>query len=70
MNNAEDISRFLHLVRYRMEKGAEAYGDASFERHPPELLEEILEELADVCGWSAVLASRIYALQRKVKDLK
>lgn len=69
MKNADEIAAFLHLVRARLEKGSEAYGEASFERHPPDLLQEILEELADVCGWSCVLATRIYQLQRKVKGI-
>jgi hypothetical protein len=67
MKHTEDLARFLHLVRARLEKGSEVYGDASIERPTQDLLGEIVEELADVAGWAAVLAARIFALQRKAK---
>lgn len=69
MKHADDLARFLHLVRARLERAAEDYGDSSIERPTQDLLGEIVEELADVAGWAAVLAARIFALQRKAKDL-
>lgn len=69
MKNRDDLARFLNLVRARLDKGAEAYGDASIERPTQDLLNEIVEELADVAGWAAVLAARIFALQRKAGNL-
>lgn len=66
MKNADDLAKFLHLVRARLEKGSEDYSDKSLERPTQDLLGEIVEELADVAGWAAVLAARIFALQRKV----
>lgn len=66
MKHSDDLARFLTLVMDRLEKGGKAYGEASFERPTQDLLGEIIEELADVAGWAAVLAARIFALQRKV----
>ena len=54
-----DFEAFMAEVRARCEAGAEAYGDRSFTRPPSELLAEVAEELADVCGWSFVLWRRV-----------
>ena len=59
---------FAGTVRARLEKGQVEYGDASFKRPPDELLGEIEEELADVCGWAFVLWCRIYKLREKLVE--
>ncbi len=63
--HSKDVAAFLNLVRARLEKGWEEYGDKSFQRDPKELLNEIKEELADVCGWAGILYARICELERK-----
>ncbi len=57
---------FAEVVRTRLEKGQAEYGGASFQRPPEELVDEIAEELADVCGWAFVLWCRIRGLERAV----
>ena len=57
---------FTGAVRARLEKGQAEYGDASFQRPPGELVGEIAEELADVCGWAFVLWCRIRGLEKEV----
>jgi hypothetical protein len=59
---------FAAAVVARLEKGREAYGDGSFNRLPGELLGEIKEELADVCGWSFVLWCRLHDLEARLAD--
>lgn len=51
--------RFFDLVSEKMERGAVAYGDRSYSRDPDALIREIEDELADVCGWAAVLYVRL-----------
>ena len=50
---------FFELVAARLEAGRQEYGDRSFERKGEELIDEIIEELADVCGWSYILFDRL-----------
>jgi len=69
MKNADDLDKFLNIVKNRLEKGSEDYDEASFDRPTSNLLQEIVEELADVAGWAAVLAARIFELQRKAEKL-
>jgi len=61
---------FMEQVRARMEKGAAAYGDASFSRPPEELSREIAEELLDVCGWSFILWTRIETLRHRTAAIE
>ncbi len=57
---------FSARVRERLEAGRTEYGDTSFERPPGELLEEIQQELCDVCGWSFILFERLERLRRRL----
>ena len=57
---------FAGTVRARLEKGQAEYGDTSFRRPPEELVGEIEEELADVCGWAFVLWCRVRGLEKEV----
>ena len=58
---------FAEAVRARLEKGQVEYADRSFRRPPEELLGEIEEELADVCGWAFVLWVRLQALGERLE---
>ena len=49
------FAEFSKQVRARMEIGARTYGDKSLTAEPVTLLNEIQEELEDVCGWSVLL---------------
>lgn len=60
----EKFEDFAGLVQARLSAGAKEYGDRSFSRQPLELMDEIQEELLDICGWSFVLFTRL----QKVRD--
>ena len=55
---------FAARVRERLETGRAAYGDQSFDADPAVLVEEIRQELLDVCGWAFVLATRLDRMER------
>ena len=61
---------FFELVAARLEAGRKEYGDRSFERKGEELIDEIIEELADVCGWSYILFDRLQKLREKIAKLE
>jgi hypothetical protein len=56
------------MVSERLERGEFAYGDKSFSREPAELLREIDEEIADVCGWSFILHVRVRRLIESIES--
>jgi hypothetical protein len=58
---------FIAEVRARLEKGRAAYGDASFDRPPGELLVELQLEALDLAGWGFVLWQRIEHLRAQQK---
>jgi hypothetical protein len=47
--------QFVAMLRRRWKAGAREYGDASFFRPAPETVEQVLDEIADVAGWSFIL---------------
>ena len=63
-------SDFAATVRARLEKGRGEYGDRSFQLPPEQLVGEIEEELADVCGWAFVLWCRVQALREALLSVK
>jgi hypothetical protein len=50
-----DIQQFLSHIKTRLDAGAAAYGDQSFNRPVLNTTEEILQEIEDIAGWSFVL---------------
>ena len=60
------FNSFVARLRARMITGAATYGDASFARPAPELVDEIQQELEDVCGWSLLLWIRLEQLKPSV----
>lgn len=54
---------FAVAVRERLEAGRKAYGDASFERQPAELIGELQQEALDLAGWGFVLWCRLEAMR-------
>lgn len=63
------IDRFVARLRARLDAGAATYGDISFTRPPAELVDEIQQELEDVCGWSLLLWIRLERLKAGVAEL-
>jgi hypothetical protein len=47
-----------------MEAGRREYGDSSFERPVPELVQELEEELFDVVNWSFIIWHRLQEAKR------
>lgn len=59
---------FTAQVRARLENGKTAYGDGSFMRPLAEVVEELIQETADICGWGFVLHSRLTALKADILE--
>ena len=62
----QHVDRFVERLRARLITGAATYGDTSFKRPAPELVDEIQQELEDVCGWSLLLWIRLERLKTSV----
>jgi hypothetical protein len=54
-----DWPRFQERVRARVEQGKRDYGDSSFLRSTPEVLDELQQEIEDINGWAFLIWSRI-----------
>ena len=63
------LTRFVDRVRARLATGAKQHGDRSLTRPPAELVSEVMEELEDVTGWSAILWARLERLRNAVERL-
>lgn len=64
----EAFPEFVNQVRGRLERGKRDYGDASFERPLPQLIEELRQEALDLCGWSFVVWARLENLQQLAEE--
>jgi hypothetical protein len=60
---------FEAMMQARLDAGHLEYGDASFERLPSALLEEISEEMADVVGWAFMLWVRLQRLKDRARGV-
>ena len=60
---------FIEAVRTRLEAGAEAYGDRSFERPTAELVRELQQEALDLAGWGFVLFERLRLIEEAARRL-
>ena len=54
----------------RLKQGAREYGDASFSKDPLTLLNEIQQEVLDICGWAWILSERIEGIKSKIVATK
>jgi hypothetical protein len=61
---------FSERLKAKLAKGYEEHSDWSFGIMPEVLLEEIVEEVLDICGWSLVLYSRLRAIEPVIDDLR
>lgn len=62
------FDEFSKILKLRLKKGYETYGDGSFDRSELELIREIEEELLDVVGWAYILWSRTQSVKRWMRD--
>lgn len=60
---AEFAAEHVERATARVAQGAADYGDRSFDLRADRLADEVLEELADVNGWSFILAARIQRIR-------
>lgn len=58
--------RFFGRLNKRLDVGEIEYGNKSIDKDKPVLLDEIQQELEDVCNWSAILWTKIERLRRRV----
>ena len=63
------LDRFVARLRARLVAGAATYGDRSFTRPAAELVDEVQQELEDVCGWSLLLWIRLERLRGRIEPL-
>jgi hypothetical protein len=70
MNLDVALDRFVARLRARLVAGAATYGDASFTRPAAELLDEVQQELEDVCGWGLILWLRLERLRGRVERVE
>ena len=63
-NKLSGWPRFVHLAFRRLKQGALEYGDQSFSKPVPVLIQEIREELLDFVNWGYILHQRLEDLER------
>lgn len=64
------FSDFSQILLGRLEVGRDTYGDASFFKSDPALVEEISQELLDVCGWSYIMWTKLQNLKASIEGLQ
>ena len=69
MKYHEVFSGFISKLHSRMNIGHEEYGDESFDRPLLALINEIEEELLDICGWGMITYSRIHDIKGKITTM-
>lgn len=63
------LDRFVVRLRARLAAGAREYGNSSFNRPGAELVDEMMQELEDVCGWALLLWVRLDRVHRPANTL-
>ena len=63
------LDQFITRLRARLVAGAATYGNVSFTRPAAELVDEVQQEIEDVCGWSLLLWIRLGRLRGRVEQL-
>lgn len=63
------LETWFERVRAKVTRGGIEHGDKSFELRCGDVVEEVLDELADVCGWSFVLHERLRRMQDTLERL-
>ncbi len=60
---------FVKALWEKMDKGRQEHTDASFDKPATDLVDEITEEILDICGWSVLLYTRLKRLKKAVKRI-
>jgi len=64
-----EFNEFIERLHLKMEAGAREYGDASLRRRLPNSLDEIEQELVDVCGWACIALTRLRRVKARARQL-
>jgi len=59
----ENWASFIEIMEKRMTGGHHDYGDKSFFVDPDKLVDEMMEECADIMGWGYILWCRLRRLR-------
>ena len=65
-----EFQEFLQKLEQKVEAGALAYGDRSFNLPADHLATELEAELIDICGWGFVLWVRMQRLRDSLANLE
>lgn len=60
---------FIKALEPRLAQGADTYGDSSFKKGITQLIDEIEQELLDVCGWGWILWVKLHTLRDLAKTV-
>lgn len=69
MKHSSEFVTFSADLLAKLQLGEQTYGTAGFDRPNERLIEEVQEELIDVCGWSFILWCKLQALKPQVAVL-
>jgi hypothetical protein len=61
---------FFKRLFARLEAGAREYGNKSYSRDPVELMDEIQQELLDVCGWGCIQFERLEKMKEALSSIE
>ncbi|MFH2001840.1 MAG: hypothetical protein ABIK28_19310, partial [Planctomycetota bacterium] len=70
MTREDNWKEFTTAITARLEAGRREYGNSSFTRPLPELADEVMEELLDVCGWSYLIWLRVGGIKRRIEKME
>jgi hypothetical protein len=62
--NDREVDEYFAAIRARLERGAEDYGDKSYELDDDRILDEIEQELLDLAGWAFLRFARLRRLRK------
>lgn len=54
---------FIAAVEQKRFQGAREYGSSSYQLPPEQLVQEVIDEVIDICGWSSILYHRLLDLK-------
>lgn len=59
-------AEFSRRLKTRLENGHKSYGDKSFSLPIEQQIDEIQQELEDVCGWGLVMWGRLQRMKEQL----
>jgi len=62
------FKKFVDDLDAKMQKGYEEYGDKSFSKEPQQLIQELIEEVEDICGWGLILKVRLEQMKEVLNE--